>query len=171
MCDMNLTSTCPPRQTVCTFDCKFVMCPDPAEIRFSPEPHPDQFKFGGRISAAPNLINDPSISSVSIRLENANGPIYSVDLATGDMVATGPSTFTFVDPSARYNGGVGLLKIRRLLTGPSLVGFKCYGDFSAATLPHMKATLTIGDQEFRSEGDWRQTPTGWFGAHFERQGP
>jgi len=171
MCDMNLTMTCPPRQTVCTFDCKFVMCPDPAEIRFSPQPRPDQFKFGGRISAQPHPLNDPSTNPVSIRLENANGTIYSVDLAAGDMIPTGPSSFIFENPNARSDGGVGLLKIRKGLQGPSLIVFKCYGDLSAATLPHMKATLTIGDQEFRSEGDWRQTSTGWFGAHFERQGP
>ena len=171
MCDMNLTVQCPPRQTVCTFDCKFVMCSDPAEIRFSPEPRPDLFKFGGRISAAPHPLNDPSTTTVSILLENANGTVYSVDLAAGDMIATGPSSFIFENPSARLSGGVGLLKIRRSLQGPSLIVFKCYGDLSAATLSHMKATLTIGDQEFRSEGDWRQTPTGWFGAHFERQAP
>src|SRR5439155_27230534 len=101
----------------------------------------------------------------------ANGTVYSVDLAAGDMIATGPSSFIFESPSAGFGGGVGLLKIRRSLQGPSLIVFKCYGDLSAATLSHMKATLTIGDQEFRSEGDWRQTPMGWFGAHFERQAP
>jgi len=63
------------------------------------------------------------------------------------------------------------LKIRRMMHAASGIVFRCYGDLSAATLPHMKATLTIGDQEFRSEGDWRKTPTGWFGAHFERHEP
>jgi len=150
--------------------CMPPICQDPASI-FLWTDRPQQFRLHGVILPSSGPLNDPSTSTVGIRVENDNGTVYSEELEPGAVAAVDGSTFRLMNMEARQSGGVAFLFIRSSQHRLTKVAIVCYGDFSAATSAHMRTTLTIGDQTFVSEGDWRATVNGWFGGHFDRLHP
>lgn len=156
--DGNDLGECPIGFDNCRNDCRRPICQDPARILFRRDPKPDELKLHGLILVAPG---DPTRSTVSILLENSNGPIYAAELLPGAVARKGRALFVTRNLRARHDGGVALFKVKVRRNRASTLTFKAYGELSAATLPHMRVTVSIGAQAFATEADWRRLRRGW----------
>jgi len=98
---------------------------------------------------------------VRVELRNADGVVYVATLAPGEVEKRSESSFLMRNAAARYDGGFSRFQIRKRTKRASSITFKAYGDLSAATLSEMTLTITIGAEEFRADGNWKQLANGW----------
>ena len=157
--DGNTDDGCPSRADNCRNDCSVPICKIPARIRFN-APYPDEFKAHGRIHPSPSF--DPSSSGVRMRLENSSGVIFSTIVPPTKVRDMAGIVYRAYDGDARAKGGVAYLRVIKRRNRASNIIFRYYGDLSAATDPHMKLTITMGDEEFTVAGEWRELSDGWW---------
>jgi len=154
----NVDGQCPFNRDECRNDCTKLICKDPARIRFFDD-RPDEFKVHALIEPEPDY--DPSTSTVKIELRNANGVVYEHTLLPGELPKQTSSTFRLRNRNARTLGGMAYFQIIKRERRASSITFKTYGDLSKATESFMTLTVTIGQEQFRHEGNWRKLPNGW----------
>src|SRR5262249_18775206 len=98
---------------------------------------------------------------VRLRLENASGIVYSTSVPANEVSNVLGVMFRVEDFSARDAGGIGAMRIIKRKRRASGITLRVFGDLSAATQSHMRFVLTIGEEEFTTEGDWQKLPNGW----------
>jgi hypothetical protein len=145
-------------------DCNLIEpCPiakkDPTDIRFAPGL--DRLRSKAVLEMTPV---DLSTVDVGILLSNPNGVLYQVEIP-GSVLTVSPSgkLFRFRDLSARTNGGLYSLKIKKQKrdSGYSFSTIS-YADLSAAKDPHMRVQFYVGEAVFITiDTPWTPTPVGW----------
>ena len=136
----------------------------------SPARH-DYIKFHGRI--IPTTPIDPGAEIISVRLTNASGLIYSVDLPAGLIVGNRPfdsKKWKFKDTTAKVLGpgsahhGVFRMRFKRRQEETGIAYpffFTAYGDLSAATVPTMTFQIQIGNDVGAVTRTWTGEPGRW----------
>jgi hypothetical protein len=148
-------------------DCEDARCDclpigkDPGVIRFA-EPGAGQDYLMVHGSLSPTEALDVLGDSTGILLTNANGTIFSAELAGGSLVARSNVFFKFLDRTARATrNGIWKIEVRQRRRGGYTFRVKAYGDLSAATDPVMTVQWHLGGQVFVNHGTWAKTSRGW----------
>jgi hypothetical protein len=142
----------------CNPNCTGRIARDPASIVFNVRRTTiDRLSVNGLI--LPVVPINPSTSPLGVRLSNANGLIYSLELPAGAMVTSGRA-YKFRNRHAKVNGGFSEFTFRPHRDGYR-IKLATYGDLSAATLAQMTVEVYFGGQQFVHSAVWDQTKRGW----------
>jgi hypothetical protein len=141
------------------------MLRDPATIKFqATSVGTDRLKVGGLIY--PPTALDPNAEVVAIRLSNANGVVYSAELAPGEFVQ-GRRTFKYRNKAAKTDPAGGIMYFAFLphhKAYHSAAAYRlriiAYGNLSAATLDTMTLELVVGEAQFQHSAVWSRTLRG-----------
>jgi hypothetical protein len=148
-------------------DCEDARCDclpiekDPGVIRFAvPGAGQDYLMIHGRLSPTEAL--DVLGESTGILLTNANGTIFSAEIAGGSLVAGSKVFFKFLDRNVRAtHNGIWTIDVRQRRRGSYTFHVKAYGDLSAATDPVMTVQWHLGGQVFMNHSTWEKMSRGW----------
>ncbi len=142
----------------CNSNCTGRIAKDPGSIAFNVGGSGiDRLQVNGRIT--PPAPIDPSTLSVSVRLSNTNGLIYTTTLNAGALQPLGRK-FKYRDRGAATGGGFSEFQF-----SPHKDGYRiklaAYGDLSAATLADMTVEVDFGPGQYTNTATWKQTRRGW----------
>jgi hypothetical protein len=115
---------------------------------------------------------DLTAMPVSVLLSDLSGRIFSDGLPAGALTLSPSGTiYLFRNPSARTNGGMYSVKIKKNKDKTSYTfSFTSYGDLSAATDSHMRLQFYVGDDANAArdgrvfitlDTPWTRTSRGW----------
>ena len=137
---------------ICRSDCTCVqpIFRDPALIDLRKAP--DFYKANGRVY--PNELLQLTEVPVTLAIRLGGEIVWSQSIpAGGCLAARNGGSCTYRNKSAKFVGGIKLLKLRAKKDGRVGFKFQAYGDFGFAD-HGMELYVTIGEQSFGYTGDW-----------------
>jgi hypothetical protein len=148
---------CPPGGVACPIAKK-----DPTDIRFAARPALDRLRSKAVLEGLPENL-DLSTVTVGILLTKPGEGLYDFAMPGADLQSnSGKTIFRFRNPSARTDGGMYEIKLKKQRGGTSYsFSTISYADLSGATDPAMRMQFYVGDTVYMTiDKPWKELPFG-----------